>query len=548
MRKRPQAIDGFVPRASSRTLGDIHKTSIGRFDAKTTIQQSNQTTRPIQQASEPRRSVSRRDVDESLKGIDDESAAVQRPKRRGLFRRKTVQQAPARKGRKLAKRLAILVLIIGILFAGYVGVKMLISGMSVLNGSVFGLLQNKPLKQDENGRTNILVFGTSGSVDDSRHEGANLTDTLMVLSINQAKKDAYMVSLPRDLYVKYGDACPEGNSGKINSMYDCFSGAGEDQLAGAEALQGKMKEVTGLDTQYFAHINWAVVVGAVDAVGGVNVNVEGNGYSSLCSYYGIARGGVVDANMKVRYEKGTHAMAGEEALRFARARGSAGECGLAGGDFDRQKNQQKVLKALQAKAMSSETLSNFGKVNGLIEAFGANLKTNFDTSEVRTLMALAKDIPSDKIQSIDLVDDEDPLIRSGNIPGAGSTQAPTAGTYDYSEIISFIHKTMNANAVTKEAAVIDVYNGSGISGYAAKQQLSLESKGFTVGITDNAPDGEYAPVGVYDLTSGAKPETSKKLASIYGVTVKTGTPPVTVTGETDFVIIFGQGAPALSAE
>ena len=54
------------------------------------------------------------------------------------------------------------------------------------------------------GRTNILIFGTSGySMDEDAWDGAMLTDSIMVVSLDQDNYDAYMMSLPRDLYVKH---------------------------------------------------------------------------------------------------------------------------------------------------------------------------------------------------------------------------------------------------------------------------------------------------------------------------------------------------------
>ena len=62
----------------------------------------------------------------------------------------------------------------------------------------------EPLKTDANGRTNILAFGTSGynmdgEVGDGTHDGAALTDSIMVISLDQTTGDIAMLSLPRDL-------------------------------------------------------------------------------------------------------------------------------------------------------------------------------------------------------------------------------------------------------------------------------------------------------------------------------------------------------------
>ncbi len=545
MRKKPSSIDGFVPRHSGRSIGDIHKTSLGVFDRQTTIDHAGESHRPLVAPSEPLpkvdRSVSRREIDESLKDIEGD-AAQGGSRRRGLFGRKIAKSQGKR--RKVAKRIFLLLALIVVVTLGYLGYSFIKNTGSIFKGNVFDIFQNKPLRMDENGRTNILIYGTSGSFDDQRHEGASLTDTLMVLSIDQKKKNAFMFNIPRDFYVNYDTTgCDVGYQGKINAMHYCYTGGETDQesdIKGAKALQKKFKEITGLSFQYYAHINWAVVVGAVDAVGGVEVNVEGNG---SCAAWGMPEGSIVDNNMKIRYTPGNHHMNGEQALRFSRARGAAGACGLNQGDFDRQLNQQKVLKALQVKATSAGTLTNIGKVTGLMDAMGQNLRTDFEMAEVRTLMELGKDIPSDKVTSIDLVSQEDPLIVSGNIPRAGSTQVPRAGTYDYSEIQAFLQKKLNANDISREDAHVALFNASGVEGYAGSQSDQLEKQGFNITATDNAPAGTYDQVEVYDLT-GKKAATKKKLASIYGVKVRTGQPSFTVTSDTDFVVIFGKATSA----
>ncbi|HEY0965643.1 MAG TPA: LCP family protein [Candidatus Saccharimonadales bacterium] len=540
MRKKPSSIDGFVPRHSGRSIGDIHKTSLGVFDRQTTIDHAGESHRPLAMPSEPLpkvdRSVSRKEIDASLKDIEGEDDRPRR--RRGLFRRKT--REPQGRRRKIVKRIMIVIILIVLVGVGYLGYSFLKNSMSIFKGNVFDIFQNQPLKEDANGRTNILIYGTSGSFKDQRHEGASLTDTLMVLSINQKKKNAFMFNIPRDFYVNYDTTnCSVGYQGKINAMHFCYTGGATDEasdIKGARALQKKFKEITGLTFQYYAHINWAVVTSAVNAVGGIDVDVKGNG---SCALWGMPEGSIVDNNMKIRYTPGRHHMNGEQALKFSRARGAAGACGLDQGDFDRQMNQQKVLKALQEKAISAGTLTNLGKVTGLMDAMGQNLRTNFEMSEVRTLMSLGKDIPSSKVTSINLVDQANPLITSGNIPGAGSTQVPRAGTYEYSEIKAFLNKKLNANEVSREDAHVALFNASGVEGFASKQSERLGKQGFNITAVDNAPAGKYSQVEVYDLTN-KNPATKKKLASIYNTKVIADRPSITVTGDTDFIVIFGK--------
>ena len=150
------------------------------------------------------------------------------------------------------------------------------SGRSNLWDAIGVLTQEKtpPLKADVNGRTNILVFGTSGYDmsgnigKGSKHDGASLTDSIMVVSINQETGDTAMISLPRDLKVR--STC---GTVKINAVYSCGS-KNKDGQAGAKALMTQVSEVLGIELQYYVHINWSSLINIVDALGGITVTLD----------------------------------------------------------------------------------------------------------------------------------------------------------------------------------------------------------------------------------------------------------------------------------
>ena len=55
------------------------------------------------------------------------------------------------------------------------------------NGNMLGVFQYQPLKKDAHGRSNVLIVGSTD--DDPNRPGAKLTDSIMVLSVDQDKKD-----------------------------------------------------------------------------------------------------------------------------------------------------------------------------------------------------------------------------------------------------------------------------------------------------------------------------------------------------------------------
>jgi len=539
MKKNPNSVDGFVPRRSGVELGDAHKKA-SRTPIQTPSAKPKQTSRRTAVgAARQDQLLGRSDIDESLRDIDTdipESKALSRKDSRRL-RNKNRQGKPKSKAKRIIKWTLIGLLIIVLAVGGYLVYKALSTGDKILEGNIFDVVKSDPLVEDENGRSNFVIFGTAEDDEGGTHGGANLTDSIMVISIDQDKKDAYMVSLPRDLWVDYDTTgCSVGYQGKLNAQYFCASDDGEDEKAGAAALQKKAGEILGLDIQYYIHMNFTAVVEAVNAVGGVDVKIESEdprgiqdrNFDWKCNY----------TCYYVNYKNGeTVHLDGERALALARARNAQGGYGLPGGNFDREKNQQKIIKALLEKAVSAGTLTNLSSVTGLLDALGNNLRTNVQTKEVRTLMDIGMAIKPDAIIPLSLVEEGNMLVTTGMV-NAQSVVRPTLGLMDYSEIQAYVLKNVTSNPVTREDPHITVLNGGRAAGVAQTEADSLTEKGFTVDIVDNAPDGSYPKVEIYQINKEKK-ASAAKLKEMYGVTPKTTTPPVSVVGETDFVIILG---------
>lgn len=75
------------------------------------------------------------------------------------------------------------------------------------------------------------ICSFSGPPSDPGHPGAHLTDSIMMVSVDQKNKTAFLASVPRDLWVKYDEACTFGYEGKINTVYQCaLDGNGSNEL------------------------------------------------------------------------------------------------------------------------------------------------------------------------------------------------------------------------------------------------------------------------------------------------------------------------------
>lgn len=536
MQKTPPGIDGFVPRRPTRSIGDAKQEGshrLGRTDGQNQIgEPKQQLTSTESSVQNPPRHVTRSDISESLQHIDDE--AVVPPKKRKLFGRKKHRSAPISPRKKRIKRAILALLILMVVLGAYVGIKALLASANIFQGNVFDILLSKPLKEDANGRTNILVLGSTD--DDPEHPGNTLTDTMLVMSIDQNKKEAAMFSLPRDLWVEYGQACNSGYEGKLNGYFYCTNDgtSKEDEQERLTAAQAFVGEIVGLDVQYAVHVNSVVVRDAVNAVNGIDVDIQSKdprgildrNFDGACNYQCY----------KVKYTNGVHTLNGEAAMYLAMARGANGGYGL-GSNFEREQNQQNVIVGLQKKATSSGVLSNPAAITNLIDSVGNNLRTNFEASEIQTLIGLAKDIPASKIQRIQLNSETNPVVTTGNV-GPASVVQPVEGLFEYADLRQYIRKQISADAVTKEEATLVLYNGSGVAGLAAEKSDKLSELGYNVLDIGTAPDGTYETVEIYALNT-TKPATVKKLEGTYKVTAKTTTPPVPVDGTIDIIIIYG---------
>ncbi len=480
-------------------------------------------------------------------------------------RRRDNGMKPPKRPQRRAKRLliwlfvSIIVIILGI--GGFLAVKAWLVSNGVFNGgNIISLIApGTPLKTDDQGRTNILVFGTSQ--DDAAHQHADgggglwLTDSIMLISLDQKAGTVHMVSIPRDLWVSV-DNCEVGNNAKINAVYECAANlinstaAGSDyrnaDKTGGEALMHTVATVTGITPQYYVHVNYTVLRNTVDAVGGVDVNIVGDGAS-----------GIYDTNFdwdcpngprtckNVYYPKdGTYHLDGKQALYLARARGDAGtysylDFGLARGDFDRQMNQQKILTAIEKKATTASVLANPLALNNLLDAFGNNISMSLSGGEIKTLLDFAHKLQPSNIKSVSLVDDGHSVLTTGMIDGQ-SVVIPIAGVQNYSDMITYLAKQMSSNPVVTENATVSIYNASGAAGAAGNLQTTLEKQGYTVAEIGDAPSsaagsGQYT---LYDQSNGNKPKTLAALQQRLATTATTSPLPNGVVSSSDFVVVI----------
>ncbi|HSX46423.1 MAG TPA: LCP family protein [Patescibacteria group bacterium] len=293
--------------------------------------------------------------------------------------------------------------------------------------SVIDALATTSLQQSQ-GRVNILVIGNSA--DDPGHPGAQLTDSLMVISLSTTSKTGYILSIPRDLYVPI----PGFSRAKINEAFQdgqnsSFVGPGYPN-GGPGLLEQTIFNSLGLHTNYYVLLDYAAVRDITDALGGVTVTIKSSDPR-----------GIYDPNFQpneggpLKIANGTQKVDGQTALRLTRARGAAGDSyGLAQSDFDRTKNQQAVFIGLKHE-ITTRLLLDPRKNKPILDAIGDNIHTDVNIHEAMPLYRLFNQVPIESLKTVTLRDvNGKNLLRDYATPLGQAALIPADGLSDFSSI------------------------------------------------------------------------------------------------------------------
>jgi LCP family protein required for cell wall assembly len=222
------------------------------------------------------------------------------------------------------------------------------------------------------GPIDILLMGVDArkrwAVDDLR------ADTLIALHIPAGHDQAYLVSIPRDTEMKvppFARSKYPGGVTKANEAFFYGAQNGGGWAGGAQLTAQTIKANTGISFDGAAIIDFDGFKGVIDALHGVPMCVDQRVKSHHMVWVGGRPMYLADARRTgkpqkpIWHEVGCKTMAGWEALDYSRQR-----YGLKNGDYDRQRHQQQLIKAIARKASSSGILTNPAAVTALIKAAG----------------------------------------------------------------------------------------------------------------------------------------------------------------------------------
>jgi LCP family protein required for cell wall assembly len=240
---------------------------------------------------------------------------------------------------------------------------------------------------------NILLLGTDAGTGETIEDeladgqwsvGAFRSDTIMLVHLPADQSQAYLVSIPRDTFVRI----PGEGGQKINAAFS---------FGGPDLAVRTIEDLTGIYIDHVAMIDWAGFKDLTRAIGGVQVTVAET---------------FTDPRNNRTWEEGTYNLEGQKALQYVRTR-----YGLEQGDFDRIKRQQNFLRAVMQKTVSRGTLANPIKLTNLMGAVteATTVDSGWSPGDMRRLALNLRDLGPSDVQYITA-----PVAGTKDVDGVGN--------------------------------------------------------------------------------------------------------------------------------
>jgi LCP family protein required for cell wall assembly len=457
-------------------------------------------------------------------------------KQRSLFK----HQPGSKSKKKVILKSALLLLLLLLGIGGYLGIKGLSTVNKVFHGNILSdataAFNETPLKGESDGRVNILLAGDS--TDDPNHGGAQLTDSILLLSINTKNHTAFLLSIPRDLWIYISGMSSYQKINAANTVSN-FNAPGYPS-GGMGELEQVIQTQLGIPINYYGLMDYGAFRDSVNAVGGITITINSSDPR-----------GLYDPNTNLKLLNGPVTLDGQQALNLARARGDGyGSYGFPNSDFDRTKHQRQLFLAVAAKAKTLGVLANPVKISNLLSALGTNFQTDLSLQNVLRLIQVTKGINPSSIQSYAFSStisstSPNPILENYTDPSSGEEALiPSAGIGDFGSLEQYYQQLTSDNPVVKEDPSVVILNGSAVNGLASKERTALQSDGFNVTAVADA-NNDYASTMVIDNVASTKPNSLKLLQKLFpGETATSDTAPAEATeaqGYTsDFVVVLGQ--------
>lgn len=342
----------------------------------------------------------------------------------------------------------------------------------------------------------MLLMGVDSEKDGLNANAAFNGDTLMLITFNPKTLTATIFSIPRDTYVPI--ACNNNRYNKINSS----------AAYGTECVINTVQNLVGVTIDYYAKINFNGVIDLVDALGGIDVDVEAPNYDYYISKYGEGRlcesNSLRDMSKLVCMDTGLQHLNGDQALAYARNRH-----GFLESDLARNRHQQQIVEAMAKKVLSLKSFSDF---EDLLEAVGKNISTNLSTNQILSFYQTLKDMVVSGLNGNDFINIQKTYLEVYSLPiNIGGMTISALGYHDNS--LNAIKDALNVNLGLKEEEMIKTFSydyneeyttpiiGKGVSG-GTKLATVPNFTGSTVSYAETWASNNDIPLGKEFLDCG----------------------------------------------
>ncbi len=343
---------------------------------------------------------------------------------------------------------------------------------------VFLTVAGEKLEIDESGNSNFMILGSGGE----NHEGADLTDSIIVVSVNHEKKSVRMLSIPRDTYIT--DATL--GSSRINQVYPSAQTYYGDRKQAAKHTKSVLEDMLDIPIHYWITMNFNGFVEIIDILGGIEIIVK----KSIYDPYYPKDGTYLYEPFSIG--AGLQQMDGKTALKYARSRKTTS-------DFDRSQRQQEIIYAAKEKALKTNILFSREKINEILQSLQDNIQTNISVREVLTLGGMAEEYAREDLHQFLMHDDP---TRCG-----GFLYPPERRLYSGMFVLlpaggpEFIHKYADLifknHEVAGENIKIHVLNGTSRGGAAGETRTILRRFCFEVPRFGNASSKDIQETTYY---------------------------------------------------
>lgn len=308
----------------------------------------------------------------------------------------------------------------------------------------------------------VLVMGV-----DSQKEGLNANsafngDTLILITFNPKTLTATMFSIPRDSYVPI--ACNHNAYNKINSS----------AAYGTSCVVSTIEQLTDIKIDYYAKINFRGFIDLVEALDGIDVDVEQPDYDYYVKQHGYGKlcesNSLRDTTNLVCMDTGWQHLNGEQALAYARNRH-----GFLESDLARNRHQQQIVEAISKKVL---TLKSFESFENVLDAISENIATNMSTKQILSFYDILKNMLNSSLKGNDFVTIHKTYLEHYSLPVyLQNAYMYTSALGHYPDSLEAIKKLMKVNLEIEEKEIIKTFSYN----YGEQYEANITGKGITTG-------------------------------------------------------------------